>query len=259
MLKNDLIQPYLKPLSPRPTSLQAGGVLKDDVRCILFDVYGLEKLLQKFGIQKAPHVILDDFFTAIDNDHKKQRANGVDFPEVKVDRIWMQVLNISDMDIVRAFAVEFELMANPVYPMPHLEALLAGCRELNLALGIISNAQFYTPHLFKWLLGAAPEDLGFHPQLLLYSYKFGYAKPSTHMFEAAVAKLQNMGIPVKAALYLGNDMRNDIYPAQKVGFQTALFAGDARSLRLREDDPLCKNITPDIVVTDLGQLLNHIR
>ena len=68
-----------------------------------------------------------------------------------------------------------------------------------------------------------------------------------------------MGIPVNAALYLGNDMLNDIYPAQKVGFKTALFAGDARSLRLREDDPGCKNLSPDIIITDLIQLLDHIR
>jgi len=53
-------------------------------------------------------------------------------------------------------------------------------------------------------------------------------------------------------------MLNDIYPAQKVGFQTALFAGDKRSLRLRNDDPRCKNLKPDLVITDLIQLLDHI-
>ena len=53
-------------------------------------------------------------------------------------------------------------------------------------------------------------------------------------------------------------MLNDIFPAQKVGFKTALFAGDQRSLRLRADDPRCRELTPDLVVTDLGQLIGLI-
>ncbi|MEQ8837627.1 MAG: HAD family hydrolase, partial [Lacipirellulaceae bacterium] len=56
-------------------------------------------------------------------------------------------------------------------------------------------------------------------------------------------------------LYVGNDMRNDIWPAAKVGFKTALFAGDERSLRLREDEPnRDQRPEPDAVVTELDQL-----
>jgi len=53
-------------------------------------------------------------------------------------------------------------------------------------------------------------------------------------------------------------MLNDIYPANAIGFQTALFAGDQRSLRLRTDDPRCVNLKPDLVLTDLAQLLKYI-
>jgi putative hydrolase of the HAD superfamily len=54
-------------------------------------------------------------------------------------------------------------------------------------------------------------------------------------------------------------MLNDIYPARKAGFTTALFAGDKRSLRLRQDDPRCANISADLVITDLYQLLDHLK
>jgi putative hydrolase of the HAD superfamily len=54
-------------------------------------------------------------------------------------------------------------------------------------------------------------------------------------------------------------MLNDIFPAKITGFQTALFAGDKRSLRRRTDDPRCRNLKPDLVVTDLGQLIEHLR
>lgn len=219
----------------------------------------LINLLQKFGIRRSPDALLNDFFSAIDNEHAKLKAKGVDFPEVEIDKIWMHVLNNNNLDHIRAFAVEFELIVNPVYPMPNLEMMLTGCKESNLCMGIVSNAQFYTPFLFDWFLGSNPEDLGFQPDLLFFSYRFGCAKPSTYLFQLAAEKLKNMEIPVHAALYLGNDMLNDIYPAQKAGFQTALFAGDTRSMRLRENDPRCGNLSPDIIITDLKQLLDHIR
>jgi putative hydrolase of the HAD superfamily len=53
-------------------------------------------------------------------------------------------------------------------------------------------------------------------------------------------------------------MLNDMLPAYAEGFQTALFAGDKRSLRLREDDPRCKNLSPDLVITDLRQLVKQV-
>ena len=79
------------------------------------------------------------------------------------------------------------------------------------------------------------------------------------MFQVAVEKLKNMNIPAYAALYVGNDMLNDMYPAKNVGFKTGLFAGDARSLRLRENDPQCNNLSVDLVITDLVQLLDYLQ
>ena len=40
----------------------------------------------------------------------------------------------------------------------------------------------------------------------------------------------------------------------RAGLRTALFAGDARSLRLRRDDPRCAAVCPDLVLTGLSQL-----
>jgi len=280
MPKNDLISKYIRPLTPHPTSLHQSGNLKAKAKCVLFDVYGtlfisgsgdisiakresqqidkLDNLLLQFKIDQIPQSILKAFFDAIDQQHKQQRAKGIDFPEVEIDQIWKQVLKIDDLNIIRAFALEFELIVNPVYPMPHLEKMLTSCRKLNILMGIISNAQFYTPHLFRSFLDSAPQDLGFHPDLMFLSYQLGFAKPSLFMFQLAAEKLQNMELPAQTVLYVGNDMLNDIYPAKQVGFQTALFAGDARSLRLRKSDPRCQNLAADLVITDLEQLLDHI-
>jgi putative hydrolase of the HAD superfamily len=280
MMKNNLLSKYMKPLLPRPTSFHRSGNLEDKIRCILFDIYGtlfisgsgdiggakgesypsenLENLLNTFGIQQTPREILNRFFATIETTHQTLKEKGVDFPEVEIDRIWMRVLEIDDLHTARTFAMEFEWIVNPVYPMPNLQKTISTCKALNVLLGIISNAQFYTPYLFKWFLDSSPEDVGFHPDLIFYSYKLGYAKPSFFMFDVAAEELEKMGVSPHSVLYVGNDRLNDIYPAKKAGFRTALFAGDARSLRLRENDPRCKDLSADIVITDLIQILDHI-
>ncbi len=280
MLNRDLISKYITPLSPLPTSLNQSGNLKENIKCLLFDIYGtlfisgsgdisiakenltetekLDQLLAKFKISKNSGAILKDFFACIEKKHEELKENGTDFPEVEIDRIWMNVLKNNNINTVRMFALLFELIVNPVYPMPNLKKMLSVCKEKKMPTGIISNAQFYTPYLFNWFLGLDLEKLGFYSDLVIFSYRFGCAKPSMSLFQIAVEKLKNMNIPASSALYIGNDMLKDIYPAKKAGFKTALFAGDARSLRLRRDDLRCKNLSPDLVITDLIQLLDYI-
>lgn len=281
MLEKSSIQKHLRPLKPIATSAIPAGELIHDIRCVLFDIYGtlfisgsgdigpakqnspqMEKiklLLAKYEIQKTPRALLAELQRAIEARHAELHGNGIDFPEVKIDRIWQQVLPADNQGSIRQMAAEFELIANPVYPMPNLADLLSTCRQQGILMGIISNAQFYTPCLFNWFLDSDPEGLGFSPDLIFYSYIFEMAKPSVALFKMAAEKLKEKEIQPAAVLYIGNDMLNDIYPAQHTGFQTALFAGDKRSLRLRTADPRCRNLTPDLVVTDLGQLIAHLQ
>jgi len=280
ILNSFRITEYIQPLDPIPTSLKYSGKLDQNIRCVLFDIYGtlfisgsgdigiakkaflqtekLEELLRKFGIRKSLQTVLDELFTGIEKTHESLMQKGIDCPEVVIEKIWMRVFDNNDISEARAFALEFEWIVNPVYPMPHLSKMLSMCRELKVLMGIISNAQFYTPDLFNQFLDSSPEDLGFDPALTLYSYACGHAKPSTFMFKTAAERLQQKNIPVHSALYIGNDMLNDIYPAKKTGFSTALFAGDARSLRLRKDNSTCRNLSADLIITDLLQILDHI-
>ena len=275
-----LASEYAKPMSPLPTSMKPGGSLKAPIQCILFDIYGtlfisgsgdigaqkkkametekIKDLLQKFNIPKTPRDLVNELYTAIEDMHQQLRDEGIDYPEIEIDQIWRQILENNDRKYIQSFAIEYELIVNPVYPMPHLEKTLVFCREQNLMMGIISNAQFFTPRLFDWYLHASPEDLGFHSELIFYSYQIRHAKPSMVPFKMAASAIGTKGLKPAAALYIGNDMRNDIYPAKQLGFQTALFAGDTRSLRLRTNDSRCGNLSADLVLTDLSQLIEHI-
>ena len=279
-VEKKFIQQYIRRLTPIPTAIAPAGDLSPDIRCVLFDLYGtlfisgsgdislsthpwtqMEKigtLLTKYDIRKTPRALLDEFHDAIKARHTELRNRGIDYPEVRIDRIWQQVLQADDQHIVRQFATEFEFISNPVYPMPALADLLSTCRRFGLLMGIISNAQFFTPYLFKWFLDSDPQSLGFNSELIFYSYRFQVAKPSAALFEKAAAALSAKKIAAASVLYCGNDMLNDIYPAARAGFKTALFAGDRRSLRLRTDDSRCRDLKPDLVLTDLRQLIQLI-
>ncbi|MGD8368215.1 MAG: HAD family hydrolase [Desulfobacterales bacterium] len=273
------IEAYLTPLVPAPCGIEPGGCLRAPVRSILFDIYGtlfisgsgdigvarqqakeadLAALLQRFDVPLSPQALSERFFLQIEASHEKSTKEGVDFPEVEIDRIWMAVLGTEDRDRARRFATAYELIVNPVYPMPGLDRTLAGCREKGLVLGLVSNAQFFTPWLFPWFLGQPAGDLGFTPDLQIFSYRLGRAKPSIVLFETAAHQLAKREIAPGEALFVGNDMRNDVAAAKQAGFQTALFAGDARSLRLREDDSACRDVTPDVVITELVQILEYL-
>jgi putative hydrolase of the HAD superfamily len=280
MLHKDRLSAYITPLVPLPTSMKPRGSLDNAIGCVMFDVYGtifisgsgdigalrnqpaatdrLARLLYRYGIEKSPAAFLQDFFEQIEKIHALRKKEGVLYPEVRIEHIWMEVLNCKDLEIVSNFSIEFELIVNPVFPMPHLREMLTACRRRKLLLGLISNAQFYTPLLFGWLLGEGLDELGFHPDLVFFSYLFGVAKPSRMLFDHARKRLTGMGVRAHEVLYVGNDMLNDIGPASYAGFKTALFAGDARSLRLRENEPECKGLVPDLVITDLIQILDYI-
>lgn len=279
-MDKQIIASYLHPMSPKATRMQPGGSLRQPVRCLLCDIYGtlfisgsgdigtshclfskereVKDLLNTYHLPFTPSQLHEQLKSAICAQHRKAKALGADFPEVNIDRLWQKIFSWSDQSKIRAFAAAYEMIVNPVWPMPGIRTLIDHCNRMNIHLGIISNAQFFTPLLFDWFFGTDLVCLGFDPQLAIFSYELGLAKPSPRLFQIAVRRLHQMGIAPNQAAYIGNDMRNDISASQKAGFQTVLFAGDARSLRMRKDDPFCHGTFPDLTITHLDQLEHYL-
>ncbi|MDR0585820.1 MAG: HAD family hydrolase [Treponema sp.] len=195
--------------------------------------------------------------------HETAKAAGKAFPEVRVEEIWAgydgpfpkswgQALS------ARKLAVLYELAVNPVYPMPGAAETIDGLAGRSFVLGIISNAQFFSPLLFDAFFGKTPSEKGFDPRLLVWSFEEREAKPSARLFKKTITRLKELGIGPNETVYIGNDMKNDIVPAAAAGFATALFAGDRRSLRLRDMEPQAKSgeqAVPSLVIRDLQSLL----
>ncbi len=272
-----LVDRYRQTLAPIPTRLSPRLDKRRPYQAILFDVYGtlmisaagdigvdgnavpqddqLRQLLRRYAIDFTPAGLKRALRSAIEASHTAFRQDGIDYPEVDILSIWQTVLGAHHTPWIANLALEYELLVNPVGAMPGADRLVAALNAAGITMGLISNAQFYTPFVLEGLLGRSLSQCGFDRDLLFYSWVAGHAKPSAVMFERARSALEKMAIPLPSVLYVGNDMRNDILPAASVGFETALFAGDQRSLRLREADRRCRTVAPDLVITDLRQLM----
>ena len=287
----------LVPMKPIPTGLKPKYQKDGAIKAILFDVYGtmlisasgdidlteisdenLKVALDSAGIEIVDGVqnvldhILKDFEYTIRICHEAARMNQIPYPEIDILSIWKIVLIHSrrkglikftdDVDIMLVTCV-FEFLSNQVYPMPGLKETIKKLHEICMPLGIVSNAQFYTPVLMNYylndIISMNERVKGFDQELTVFSYKFGKGKPDHTLFEELVPTLKwKYGIIPSEVLFIGNDMLKDIYASKHVGFKAALFAGDRRSLRMRENDKKINDVKPDYILTEIKQVLNLI-
>jgi len=284
----DRITALTSPLAPKPTGIDPELARLSDIHAVVFDVYGTLVISASgdIGVSQQQHtpdlaraaLAATGVDTAslpadldgpaalraiIEASHQRSRAQGVEYPEVDILAIWRELLEANGLDLdegtIRRIALEYELRSNPVWPMPGLREVIAELARRGLVLGIVSNAQFYTPLMLHAFLGMDIAHAGFDLQCSAWSYREGVAKPSTRIYEPVIAGLSSgHGIAPNQALYIGNDRRNDIWPAAELGFRTALFAGDARSLRQHHDDTRLAGVEPDRILTDLMQITDAL-
>jgi putative hydrolase of the HAD superfamily len=284
-------------MEPAPTLLKPLYRPDPDVKACVFDVYGtilisasgdidesvisadnLRMALDAAGIEltgtsNSHHHVLADMLDAFKNSvvkfHQAESTLERPYPEIDILQIWEQIIReYSSRDIlklngnlcVKCFTFVFEVLSNRIYPMPGMVEVIDHLARKAVPLGIISNAQFYTPVILNFFLNGAISEQEhvppFDSDLTVFSYQYKRSKPDIYLFELLKTRCrEKFGMEAGEILFIGNDMFRDVYPACQAGFKTVLFAGDQKSLRLREDKPELKGITPDYIITDLGQLL----
>jgi putative hydrolase of the HAD superfamily len=283
-------------ISPLPTDTVPVIKRLDEVKALMFDIYGtllisssgdidqatissanLREALSGAGYaisvpeahqQERLRFLLDEFVKLIKIHQVNHVRCGRKFPEVDIRLVWEDLINLGIEEKIISKTEEsdpdrltfiFELLSNRVYPMPGFRDIIGYFREQNYPLGIISNAQFYTPIVMDYFItGEAAEResvTGFDPELTVFSYRLFKAKPDKSLFAQLLGMLrEKYGIQPHESVFIGNDMYKDIYPAKQAGMKTILFAGDQRSLRLRREKPEVDGLVPDVIITELKQL-----
>jgi putative hydrolase of the HAD superfamily len=266
-----LIREGSKRMRPVPMHATDSGSLPRRPRAVLFDVYGtllarvgdahprpavrerkVEALIRRHRLPTTARELSAGLGHAIGAEHAALRASGNANPEVSIERIWAGLFPGRSHEELREAIVEYELATHPAWPMPGCRGLLRRLADQGIALGIVSNAQFYTPIFLHALLGASLEDLGFATRLCLYSWDFGFAKPGAALFDLARGRLYEMGLKEEEVVMVGNDRRNDIEPAARSGFMTVLASLDRRSSEPARDD--ATPVRPNAVIRQLRSL-----
>lgn len=283
----EIIREHCRPLEPIPTSVEPQLKPLPGARAVLFDVYGtllvsgigevgtvgtdtqsraFREAFESLGIDvgNSAEVGVQVLIETIAAHRVAMIDDGITTPDVDIVDVWQDTLDEMDMtglldtDVdkidISTLAIEYECRANPVWPMPLAAECLDSLSNSGMDVGIISNAQFFTLPILSALFDATIDEVGFDSDLRFLSYDRHWAKPDPHLYELACDELRKRGITPEETVFVGNDLLNDVTPARAVGFRTALFAGDQRSLRMRTGDERVDGVTPDVIITDFRQL-----
>ncbi len=295
----NFIKPFLdttEELSIIPTGVEASYSKEKNCKALIFDIYGtliisasgdidqdeFSGTMYREALEAAGYDVKtendeelikmhDVFLMMLEIHKKKEKARGSIFPEVDILAVWkdvleeserLKLLRLSEAGNLKLFVFVLELKSNKVWPMPGLKNLVARLKTTGLPLGIVSNAQFYTPVIMNYFLyneikGRAFLD-GFDEDLSVFSYKELKGKPDKAIYEVMLPALKKRGIKPEEVLFVGNDMLKDIYAASQVGFKTVFYAGDQRAYRPRNEHPEASKVKPDHVITELTQLFEII-
>lgn len=266
-------------------------------KAVIFDIYGtllisssgdidqaafsedyMEKALYAGGFNTDYYksgvfsFLLNQLAVKTASNQKELKLKGHPFPDIDIFKVWDEMLvaaehegllHRSGNESLAETILVFEVLSNKVFPMPGMKETLQKLKEKNIPLGIVSNAQFYTPILMNYFLNGKIDVTQkieyFEPDLTVFSFNELKAKPDVALFEKFIPSLKGKyGILPQETVFIGNDMLKDVYTAKQAGLQTILFAGDKRSLRLRENDEGVKGLFPDYIITDLKQLLTIV-
>ena len=245
-----VIERLSSPLQPKPTKTTALAPPLPNIRAVLFDIYGtllisgcgdigVSNESGKAGAFAAalsacniewkgdPVLGVAQLHRAILDQQQALRNEGVEHPEVNIVAAWKTMLageNLST-EALQQLAVEYECRVNPIWPMPGADELLKRLKAASTTIGLISNAQFFTPIACEQLFAGDLTTLGFDPALRFYSYEHSQAKPGSFLYELAANTLAEKGIPPEQTLYVGNDMLNDVFPAQPRGVPHGVVRG----------------------------------
>jgi hypothetical protein len=165
-------------------------------------------------------------------------------------------------DYVKKIAYFFHASIQGAGAYPGAADTVRMVAEAGRVQGLLADAQCFTPGQIQFCLRkddpAFDVNATFPPPLRILSAEKKVRKPADAIFKAAAQALADRGLRPSDAIHVGSSLTRDIAPAKKHGFRTALFAGDKNSLVATPDQLKDSASRPDVMLTELPQLLEVI-
>jgi 2-haloacid dehalogenase len=131
----------------------------------------------------------------------------------------------------------------PSYPDSHDGLMALQARAKVGALSNIDNAS----------LDSSCRKLDFRFDLVVTAERVGAYKPDWPHFHTAIAELTKLGIPRERILHVGQSLRADITPANRLGLKCAWINRPGRLLGLSGEG--ASEARPDLTVSSLQELV----
>jgi 2-haloacid dehalogenase len=228
-----------------------------DFDAVTFDVYGtlidwepsiiafLRQWAGRNKVSATEHELLMAFDRARAEIQKERPAHL--YPEVLrrcFDRISLEHGVAIDREERAAFAVSPHQW--PAYPDSHAGLVQLQARAKVGALSNIDNAS----------LESSCRKLDFRFDLLVTAELVGAYKPDWPHFRIAIADFATRGIPRERILHVGQSLRADITPANRLGLKCAWINRPGRLLGLSGEGSA--EARPDLTVSSLQELVAEI-
>ena len=239
------------------------------------DRFGMGETLAAMNPADPPAKTLCGFYNGLLAMNRQKSAGGGNaLPEVRVEEVWSVIalmLKRNGCDAgarapwrgdpagfarCLAYTYNFLSMGRELYP--GVSNALKRLKDNNIALGILSDAQFYTPIDLTLMLrdqsggGVADYCELFDTDLVFLSCEYGFVKPSETLYRRLFDALYEYHITPDQTVIAGNDLATDIAPAAALGMRTALFCGDDAMVFGSGGDG--GGVVPDIVFYEWEEL-----
>jgi FMN phosphatase YigB (HAD superfamily) len=243
----------------------------------------LEKVIKEFKMWNsmsrkpgAPSAYLKELFRRALTSLRLAGSGGEKHPEVRAERVWDDIVKKLQQkeytfdagtygsvdEFVQKLAYFYHASIQGAGAYPGAADTLNELAGRGVAQGLLADGQCFTVAQLRRCLRR--QDPGFDaatvfpPALRLISYDRKARKPSETLFRAAADAAKARGLAPGEVLHVGSSLTRDVGPAKKAGFRTALFAGDKDSLAADPaglKDPATR---PDVLLTELPQVLDVI-
>ncbi len=243
----------------------------------------LDKLIKEFKMWNsmsrkpgAPSAYMKELFRKALTTMQMAGSRGEKHPEIQVEMVWDDIVKkllqkdytydastYGTMgDYVKKIAYFYHASIQGTGAYPGAADALKLLADRSVTQGLLGDGQCFTVGQLQ--RGLRQQDPGFElggvipESLRIISADKKAKKPSETLFKAAVAAASARGISPSEVLHVGSNIARDIAPAKKLGFRTALFAGDRNSLAATPEQLKDPATRPDVLLTELPQILEVI-